>query len=297
MKTTILKGISQFLLPAVLTLTTMSSVQAATESELEFQVYNGGENSFFVNSVLVTGEKDAVLIDTQFTKAKAHQLVAEILNSGKQLKMVYISHGDPDYYFGLEVIKQAFPDVKVFATEPTVNWIKKTVDKKVGFWGPKMGANAPTKPVIPEVIKGSSFDLEGHSFNIVGLDGDLPGRTFLWVPDLKAVMGGVNVFAGLHLWTADTQTKASRKAWASTLDNILALNPTTVIPGHAANQDVQDSSLVTYNLKYLADFEQALETHKTSAALIKSMQAKYPENKLGLALEIGAKVNTGEMKW
>ena len=169
MKTNILKGITQFVLPAVLTLSTMVSVQAATKPEMAFKVYNADAKSFHVNSVLVTGEKDAVLIDAQFTKADAHRLVADILNSGKQLKMIYISHGDPDFYFGLEVIKQAFPEVKVFATEPTVTWIKKTVDKKVGFWGPKMGANAPTMPVIPEILKGDTFELEGNSFNVIGL--------------------------------------------------------------------------------------------------------------------------------
>ena len=297
MKTNILKGITQFVLPAVLTLSTMTSVHAATKPEMAFKVYNADAKSFHVNSVLVTGEKDAVLIDAQFTKSDAHRLVADILNSGKKLKMIYISHGDPDFYFGLEVIKQAFPEVNVFATAPTVAWIKNTVDKKVEFWGPKMGANAPTKPVIPEILEGAKFELEGHSFNIIGLDSELPGRTYVWVPDLKAVMGGVNVFAGLHLWTADTQTKAQRKAWSSNLDKILELNPTTVIPGHAVKGTPQDSSQVKYTLQYLADYEQALEKAKSSAELIKTMQQKYPDSELGLALEIGAKVNTGEMKW
>ena len=144
MKTNFLKGITQFVLPAVLTLSTMTSVHAETKPEMAFKVYNADAKSFHVNSVLLTGAKDAILIDAQFTKADAHRLVADILASGKKLKMIYISHGDPDFYFGLEVIKQAFPEVNIFATAPTVAWIKKTVDKKVGFWGPKMGTNAPT---------------------------------------------------------------------------------------------------------------------------------------------------------
>ena len=243
------------------------------------------------------GKRDAILIDAQFTRAHAHRLVAEILSSGKNLKTVYISHGDPDYYFGLEVIKQEFPDVKVYASAPTVSWIKNTVDKKVAFWGPKMGMNAPINPVIPEVLPGNRLDLEGYKIEVVGLNGDLPQRSFVWISDLKAIVGGVNVFAGLHLWTADTQSKNERETWAKVLDKMIALNPDTVVPGHAAANTSQDVSQITYSLEYLKAYEKALDQTESSESLIKVMQQAYPDAKLEIALDIGAKVNKGEMKW
>lgn len=264
---------------------------------LEVKVYNADGKSFHVNSVLLSGKNDALLIDAQFTRADAHRLVADILASGKTLQMVYISHGDPDYYFGLEVIKQAFPDVKVFASAPTVAWIRNTVDRKVAFWGPKMGANAPRTPVIPEVLSGTAFELEGNRIEVVGLDGDLPQRTFVWVPAIRAVLGGANVFAGLHLWTADTQSKAQRGAWSRTLERMLALQPAIVVAGHAAPGAAHEVAQVTYSLEYLQAFEQALDHAATSGDLITAMQQRYPAALLGMALEIGAKVNKGEMKW
>jgi len=36
---------------------------------------------------------------------------------------------------------------------------------------------------------------------------------------------------------------------------------------------------------------------KTSAELISSLQKAYPDAGLGVALDIGAKVNKGDMKW
>ncbi|OMH29431.1 MBL fold metallo-hydrolase [Motiliproteus sp. MSK22-1] len=264
---------------------------------LEMKVYNSDAASFHVNSVLLTGKRDAILIDAQFTRAHAHRLVAEILDSRKNLIAVYISHGDPDYYFGLEIIKQEFPDVKVYASSPTVSWIKKTVDKKVAFWGPKMGMEAPLSPVIPAVLPGNSLDLEGHKLEVVGLNGEQPQRSFVWIPALKAIVGGVNVFAGLHLWTADTQSKEEREAWAGVLDRMIALNPDTVVSGHAAVNAPQDASQITYSLDYLKVYEKALEKTETSESLIKLMQQAYPDAKLEIALDIGAKVNKGEMKW
>jgi len=40
-----------------------------------------------------------------------------------------------------------------------------------------------------------------------------------------------------------------------------------------------------------------LKTNKTSEDLIKAIKAKYPTLTFETALQIGAKVNTGEMKW
>ncbi|MGR6871542.1 hypothetical protein ACU6U9_04380 [Pseudomonas sp. HK3] len=44
--------------------------------------------------------------------------------SGKTLATIYISHGDPDFYFGLDVFNAAFPDARIVATAVTVEKIK-----------------------------------------------------------------------------------------------------------------------------------------------------------------------------
>jgi len=109
--------------------------------------------------------------------------------------------------------------------------------------------------------------------------------------------GAVNVFGGLHAWTADTQTKAQRSAWIKTLDRIEALKPATVIPGHARDTGKVGVETVQYTRTYLQRFETELEKAPNSAALIETMKRLYPEAGLGIALDIGAKVNKGEMKW
>jgi glyoxylase-like metal-dependent hydrolase (beta-lactamase superfamily II) len=282
---------------ASLALAGTGSARAQTETPLAMKVYNADGKSFHVNSVLLTGARDAILVDAQFTRADAHRVVADILASGKTLKAVYVSHGDPDFYFGLEVIRAEFPDVRVFASAPTVEWIRNTVHKKQAFWGPKMGANAPRVPVIPELLPSAGLELEGRKLEVLGLDGEQPGRSFVWIPSIRAVIGGVNVFTGLHLWTADTQTKASRAAWLGTLERIAALDPVTVVPGHAASVPVDARAALAYSRDYLVRFEQELERSANAAALIEAMKQHYPEAGLPIALDIGARVNKGEMKW
>ncbi len=107
----------------------------------------------------------------------------------------------------------------------------------------------------------------------------------------------MNVFAGLHLWTADTQSPAERTAWAQKLAGMAALNPAVVVPGHALPGQAQDASQIAYGQAYLVRFEAELSRAANSAALIEAMKKAYPGAGLGVALDIGAKVNKGEMKW
>lgn len=48
-------------------------------------------------------------------RADGHRLAAEILDSGTTLTKVFISHADPDFYGGAEVIADAFPEAEVVA--------------------------------------------------------------------------------------------------------------------------------------------------------------------------------------
>jgi hypothetical protein len=70
-----------------------------------------------------------------------------------------------------------------------------------------------------------------------------------------------------------------------------------VIPGHSLPGQKQDASQITYSQAYLARFEAELPKATNSGALIEAMKKAYPDAGLAIALDIGAKVNKGEMKW
>ncbi|MGV8604876.1 MBL fold metallo-hydrolase, partial [Pseudomonas aeruginosa] len=83
-------------------------------------VYNPDEKAIFaVYSELLVGQREAMLIDAKFSRADAEQLVKRIQASGKTLSTIYISHDDPAFYFGLDVLKTAFPEAKILATAQT----------------------------------------------------------------------------------------------------------------------------------------------------------------------------------
>lgn len=276
-----------------------AAAQAATPTAaaLTLQVYNADAGSFHVNAVLVSGKTDAVLLDTGFTKADAHRIAAMVLDSKKTLRTIYISQADPDYYFGAEVLKQIFPDAKLVTTAPTLKKIQATLATKLSVWSPRMGPNAPRNVPLPEVMQGNTITLEDQVIEVRGLDDSLPHRSYVWIPSIQAIAGGVNVYAGLHLWTADAQTPQERADWARKLGAMAALKPAVVIAGHSAPGMPRDASQLAWSQAYLARFESELPKAADSTALINAMKKAYPEAGLGIALDIGAKVNKGEMKW
>ena len=271
---------------------------AAAPAPLTLDVYNPGAAAIFpVSSVLVSGAKDAILVDAQFGKAQAQQLVDKIRASGKHLTTIYISHGDPDYYFGLETLTRAFPDAKVLASGPTVEHINQTKDAKLAFWGPQMGADVPASLIVPQVLKGNTLELEGRELDVVGLAGRQPERSFVWIPSLKAVVGGVVVADNLHVWMADTQTPQSHKQWLATLKRIDSLQPKIVVPGHYLGQSDHSLKAVHFTRYYIKAFDEETSKAKDSGELIAAMKKRYPQLGEESSLELSAKVAKGEMKW
>lgn len=271
----------------------------AANSSLSWKHFPAGEHGFFRAPVLITGAKEAILIDGGFTFPDGNALIEAIKATGKELTTIYISQSDPDYYFSIAPIKTAFPAAKVIAAPVTVEAIKASVDKKLAVWGPQLKENGPqtlADVVIPEAFDDHALKLEGHTIDIIDADG-LANRRYLWVPSLNAIFGGVLVFSGVHVWTADTNSVEARATWVKNLDAMAARKPIAVIPGHLNPSAAIDGSAITYTKNYLLAFEEELAKTANSADLIAAMTKRYPDAGMGIALQIGAKVATGEMKW
>ncbi|MBL8509639.1 MAG: MBL fold metallo-hydrolase [Chitinimonas sp.] len=279
--------------------TALLSLAATTQAAqpLQLKLYNADAGSFHANSVLITGSSEAMVIDAGFTRADAYRIAAHVLDSGKTLKTILISNADPDYYFGAATLKNLFPQADIVASPAVAEKIKAKQAAKLAYWGPKMGANAPLQPVLPQPLSSTTLLLDGATIELRGTQGVLAHRPYVWIPSLRTIAGNVAVFSKLHVWTADTQQESERKAWLSQLAEMQALQPAVVIPGHMATGGALDASAIQYTRDYLLRFDAASQQAKTSDELIAAMQRAYPEAGLGIALDIGAKVRMGDMKW
>ena len=134
-------------------LTFLASIGAA-QSKLQLRVHTGhGQVGYDVNSTMISGQKDMIVIDPQFSLSEAHKLAAEILESKKNLTLIYVTHPHPDHPFGLAVLQQAFPSAKIVALAAMVNGAKTSWPARQKFWFPTYGNNIPgPDPVLPEEL-------------------------------------------------------------------------------------------------------------------------------------------------
>lgn len=260
----------------------MAAVLAAgAQPKLELKVHTGrGASGYDVNSTMISGEKDMLVIDPQFTLSEAHKLAAEILESKKNLTTIYVTHPHPDHLFGLAVLKQAFPDAKIVALPATVEGAKRAWPARQKFWFPTYGNNIPgPDPVLPEALATPVLTLEGEQFPITGgVQGDGPGNSFVYVPSLKAVIAGDTVFDRVYFGVPKDK---AREDWMKTLDQISALKPAVVIPGHEGPGARHDLSAITFMKKYIADWYKNAAASKSAAEMHKKVLHDYP----GLGME------------
>jgi glyoxylase-like metal-dependent hydrolase (beta-lactamase superfamily II) len=259
----------------------LATAAASAQSKLQLKVHTGrGPNGYDVNSTMISGERDMLVIDPQFSLSEAHRLAAEILESKKNLTVIYVTHPHPDHFFGLAVLKQAFPSAKIVALPATANAIKNAWPARQKFWFGTYGNNIPgPDPVLPEELSSPTLTLEGEQFPITsGVRGDGPGNSFVYIPSLKAVVAGDTVFDRVYFGVPRDK---DREDWMKTLDQISALMPAVLIPGHEGPGAKHDLSAIAFMKKYIADWDANAASSKDAAEMRAKVMRQYP----GLGME------------
>jgi glyoxylase-like metal-dependent hydrolase (beta-lactamase superfamily II) len=261
---------------------------APAKQKLKLRVITGSADGFLANSTLVTGEKDALLIDAQFTIADGKRVADAVKESGKNLTLVYVTHSHPDHYFGFVSVKAAFPNAKLVALPATVAEIEKTWEAKVKQWKPTFKEGITAKPFLPEPLAGNTLELEGERLEVTGgVQGDESENSYVRIPSLDAVVTGDIVYDEVFPWTAETNIE-QRHAWEGALDKLAALNPALVVPGHQKPERVQAPGNIAFTKNYLLAFDEALVTSKNAKELEDKMKAKFPDAALEGILKLGA---------
>ena len=260
----------------------LALVAASTaQPTLQLRVHTGfGVNGYDVNSTMISGDRDMLLIDSQFTLSQAHRLVAEILESKKNLTLIYITHPHPDHFFGLAVLKEAFPSARIVALPATVNAMKNAWPARQKFWFATYGNNIPgPDPVLPEELSSPVLTLEGQEFPITGgVQGDGPGNSFVYIPQLKAVVAGDTIFDRVYFGVPKDK---AREEWMKTLDQIAALQPAILIPGHEGQGAKHTVAAITFMKNYIADWDKFVAATKDASEMKNRVRQAYP----GLGME------------
>lgn len=266
-------------------------------TSLEYRIFDSADASLNKTSVLVTGATEALVVDAGFTRADGHRIVAEVLDSGKRLTTVLITGGDPDFYFGAEVVADAFPEAKFLAPADVIEHIHASYEGKLQAWA-HLGANLPTRLVNIDTLTTDTVTVDDTVLEVRRATDALGDRAwYVYEPVARALFGGVLLFEGLHVWTADTATPEQRATWRAVLDELLALDPAFVVAGHRAPGTPTDQTAIRQTSDYLWFFEKVVADSPDAAAAEAALLEAYPDYGLKIAANLGTKVAKGEMTW
>lgn len=268
-------------------------IQTIKGEQLTFEVL---EPDKIMNSsaILIHKNGKALLVNTQFSNEDGREIVALLKEKQLELKQVIISYSDPDFYFGLDVIQQAFPKIEISATETTIERIKKSYSDKLITWKETLKSNTPAKVILPNTIITDTFSFEGEEFQLIGLN---KARGAFYEKKEQILFGSIDFFDNLHIFLADTPDKKKQQEWLASVLDYQKMNPKKVIPSHFSDHSKMDSSVLDFTKNYIDYFIQATDNSSNAAELIKLMTDKYPTLQGQVNLELSAKVVKNELSW
>jgi glyoxylase-like metal-dependent hydrolase (beta-lactamase superfamily II) len=256
------------------------------------KVFTSSDDQFWTNSVIIEGAHEVMLVDAQLTKTNAERVMQEIKTTKKPLSIIYITHEHADHFLGLEVFKDAYPRVRIIANSAVVDRINKVYREKIDKWKTILGSGATSQVVAIEKLDGNSIKFENSKIAILkNIQGDTDQNTMLWIPGQRILITGDVLFNNMHVYTAETDSKA-REKWLHSLNKIRQLRPSVVIPGHSkVGASLDATTAVDFTENYLLIFEEELKKAKDPESLINTMKERFPSAGLLLAIERGAKAN------
>src|ERR1700757_2788532 len=187
-----------------------------------------------ISSTLISGERDAALVDTFITVEQNRALVEWIAASGKNLTTIYATHGHGDHFFGVNTIRERFPNARFVATRDVITIMREQASSPVleSFWKSRFPGQIDSTLVVAEELAGTVIELEGEELVSIPLGHtDTDSTTCLHVPSLGLAVCGDALYNDVHLHLGESNAEGRNERIAG-LDSIESLKPVAAIAGH-----------------------------------------------------------------
>lgn len=261
------------------------------QANLQLDVFRGTEAS--VNSYLFSNGHSAIVMDLLRNSRDASKLAELIKSKNVPLTHALITHGHPDHYVGMDVLRKEFPDVKIVVADQAIKddiigfstWME-----SVGWWEaepnlkPRSEANPGGFDYESEI---GILDFEDHQFTLDGggtlliktdyKPAEAEHVTTVFSEDLNALFSSDLCYNGVHLWLGQGVDQQHIDNWKSELNRLKAdyTDPTlTVYPGHGGKSSIQ---LFDSVLQYLSDFVQVVAKADSKEQAMEMMKNQYPD--------------------
>ena len=110
-------------------------------------------------STLISGDRDAVLVDALLTTSEGERLAAWLQNTGKQPSVIFVTHGHGDHFFGAGPVLDAFPGAQLVACDQQVVGEARgqTAAKVMASWDSRFAGQLSQSPAVPALTNSQEF--------------------------------------------------------------------------------------------------------------------------------------------
>jgi glyoxylase-like metal-dependent hydrolase (beta-lactamase superfamily II) len=233
-----------------------------------------------ISSTLISGERDAVLVDTPITVEQARALTNWVVARGKNLTTIYATHGHGDHFFGTSTVLERFPGARFVARPEVIEIMRQQASPESldAFWKPRFPDQISRQLVIAEELTGNVINLEGHALVSVPLGfTDTASTTCLHVPSIGLIVAGDAAYNGDHLHLSESPDQQKRHEWIAALDKMESLKPRAVVAGHKRLGNDDSPRIIGETRKYIRDFERLAMQTTTARELYDEMLKLYPD--------------------
>ena len=216
-----------------------------------------------ISSTLISGERDAVLVDTFITIEQNQALTEWVAASGKNLTTIYATHGHSDHFFGVNTIKRRFPKARFVASRGAISVMKMQLSPLVvdTFWKSRFPGQIDPTLAIAEELYGSVIELEGEELVSISTGHtDTQNTTCLHVPSIGLVVAGDAAYNGVHVHLGESNAA-----------------PRAVIAGHKRPELPDTPAIIEQTRQYIRDFDRIAANTQAAKELYEEMLAIYPD--------------------
>jgi glyoxylase-like metal-dependent hydrolase (beta-lactamase superfamily II) len=220
-----------------------------------------------------------VLVDTFISVEQNRTLVEWIAASEKNLTTIYATHGHGDHFFGVNTIRERFPNARFVAPRDVITIMREQASSPVleSFWNSRFPGQIDANPVIAEELSGTVIELEGEELVSVSLGHtDTDCTTCLHVPSIGLVVAGDAAYNDVHVYLAESSVD-TRNEWISALDIIESLKPCAVVAGHKRPGSEDSPRIIEETRQYIRSFDRIAAATTTAEELYNRMLTLYPD--------------------
>lgn len=182
---------------------------------------------YMTNSYIIQDGDSIAIVDAPYP---ADRLIEAMKAEGIVPDEVLLTHAHHDHVFGLEMIRKAFPDIRIYVSADDMPYLDdngKLLRKMVMSFDPSFGRETESITIPGDILVYSSYR---GSLSVIATPGHTPGSVSLYSEEEGLVLTGDTLFQG---GVGRTDLGGDYSELMRSLEKLAALpDSTIVLPGH-----------------------------------------------------------------